>query len=164
MGEGSTSEAATGSAATTDGGGATSDPATSAAGTMGGSGSSGAEADTGPETSSTSMPGSDSGSSEGTDETGDPPAGPYGPCGPDEACAEGSCFMEGDHDMCLPDCGADLACRLPDDATAVAECIAPVGMRCMLNCAGGASCPGGTDCVEIPIGGGNSVYRCLWPA
>ncbi len=167
MGEGSTSGATgtTGSATeVAETASPDTDPATTAVATMGGTGSTGADGDTTGMTA-TDDDGSDSSDdgSGSTGETGELPPGTYGPCGADLSCEVGSCFEFARYNMCLPNCGMDLSCRIPPDITSFPECIGAVGVRCMINCQDGGTCLDGTDCVEIPIGGGESVFRCLWP-
>lgn len=158
-----------------DSAGSEADPSTSgvatSAGTLDGSGTS-----TGPSTTSateatstseTTGSSSSSGPGEESDSTGGEPVQPgegepYGPCDRQGMCLEdNSCYPYQTFDMCLPPCGPGpaFACPAAPGGTAFAECIEVVGVRCMLNCAGGLECPAGTTCEQVFDG----IFRCLWP-
>jgi hypothetical protein len=71
-----------------------------------------------------------------------------------------ACYENGGFDMCLPPCdGTSPSCPPPPpDNGSLVECVEVLGVHCMLNCAGGAVCPAGTECRDL-----GGIFRCLWP-
>lgn len=90
----------------------------------------------------------------------------YPPCmpGSDPVCPDPytECYphAEPDHSFCTYDCQDDGDCPEPSGGTAVSIC-APMISQCALDCAGGATCPAGMDCIQV--GPANMYDRCAWP-
>lgn len=123
--------------------------AVDSSGTVGESGSSGS---TGPAATGSS--------------SGEPPEDPaYPPCMPDAdpVCPEpyDHCyefFPEG-FSACSQMCNDDAECPQPQSGDAPAVCAGINDDECVLDCADGATCPDGMDCVEVAAG----IERCAWP-
>lgn len=128
---------------------------------------------TGPDATSTGTP-ADSGSSEsgssGPGEgssSGEPPEDPaYPPCMPasDPPCPEpyDHCYeyFPPGYSACSQTCQQDADCPPAQSGDALVTCAGIDGDECVLDCADGATCPDGMECVEIP---GSPFLRCAWP-
>ncbi|MEX1362844.1 MAG: hypothetical protein AB1Z98_06950 [Nannocystaceae bacterium] len=70
-------------------------------------------------------------------------------------------FAAPEFSACTSPCEVDEDCPQPLTGDAPAVCAGQMFDQCLLDCAGGATCPDGMECV--PIAGG-MFNRCLWPA
>lgn len=95
---------------------------------------------------------------------GDPGEPYYGMCSGEGDCGTGQCtgFYMGDliASVCYVPCD-NGTCPAGSSGTAVGTC--NVNGDCVLDCAGGATCPDDMQCYEVDFGGGTSGFRCAWP-
>ena len=102
---------------------------------------------------------------EGTESTGGEPVD-YPPCTemdpqcppPYEVCYE---FSGPNHSVCTQPCMQDDECPVPTTGDATPVCAGQDGDQCLLNCANGATCPDGMECLDI--GEMGMFFRCAWP-
>lgn len=139
--------------------------------TMSGGGTSTGPADT---TTDTTAGPADSTSSGGTTEGAETTSGSsdsgggeplYPPCDfdMDPACSPPymACYdFAMGYSACTSPCENAGDCPVPTTGDAPVVCAGPMMDQCLLDCAGGETCPDGMDCV--PVAGG-MFNRCLWP-
>lgn len=102
------------------------------------------------------------GSSSGGDEL------PYPPCTldqdpvcplPYEECYD---LLVPDYTVCTMPCQEDGECPVPTSGDAVPVCAGQNDDQCVLECAGGATCPDGMECQMA--GPAGMFERCVWPS
>lgn len=129
-------------------------------------GSSTGDATVGPVDSSDSGTTSNDATAGSTGDTGEPEP-LYPPCDleMEPACTKPylECyeFAAPEFSACTSPCEVDEDCAQPLTGDAPAVCAGQDFDQCVLECAGGQTCPDGMECVSIADGMFN---RCLWPA
>jgi hypothetical protein len=177
-GDGSNSSSGSGEGSGSGGGDSTTNatmPGTSASATE--AMTSAATGGTVDDTSTTaSVDGTSSGTSESSSSSSGPaessssgaPEGPvYPPCmnDADPPCPEpfDHCytFLPREYSVCSQMCREDEDCPQPQSGDAPAVCAGQADDECVLDCADGATCPDGMECVDV--GGTGMFLRCAWP-
>jgi len=117
-------------------------------------------------TSGSSSSGGSSGSSGSSSSGGEEPL--YPPCMLDEdpVCTlpYEDCYdaLAPEYTACTLPCMEDDDCPQPTSGDAPAVCAGQNGDQCVIDCAGGATCPDGMECQMA--GPAGMFERCLWPS
>lgn len=101
----------------------------------------------------------------GSSSSGDMEEPAYPPCmtDADPVCPEpyDQCydFFGPGFNVCSQTCMEPDDCPQPTTGDATVACAGPMMNQCVLDCAGGAMCPDGMECVPV---GGMMFFRCAW--